>query len=102
MTFKELVRAGIIPNGTELIWKRRVQGDVHTAKVSNDSIQTSDGKLHRTPSGAARHLNNGKPIDVLISLYQSHHPKKFKLSQKLSDILGFKYETRTKVVAALW
>jgi len=63
MTFKELVRAGIIPNGTELIWKRRVQGDVHTAKVSNDSIQTSDGKLHRTPSGAARHLNNGKPID---------------------------------------
>jgi hypothetical protein len=63
MTFKELVRAGIIPNGTELIWKRRVQGDVHTAKVSNDCIQTSDGKLHRTPSGAARHLNNGKPID---------------------------------------
>jgi hypothetical protein len=24
--------------------------------------------------------HNGKPIDVLISLYQSHHPKKFKLS----------------------
>ena len=63
MTFKELVRAGIIPNGTELIWKRRVQGDVHSAKVSNECIQTSDGKLHKTPSGAARHLNNGKPID---------------------------------------
>ena len=63
MTFKELVRAGIIPNGTELIWKRRVQGDVHSAKVLNDCIQTSDGKLHKTPSGAARHLNYGKPID---------------------------------------
>ena len=58
-----MVRAGIIPNGTELIWKRRVQGDVHTAKVLNDGIQTSDGKLHKTPSGAARHLNFGKPID---------------------------------------
>lgn len=26
---------------------------------------------------------NGKPIDILVSLYPSNHPKKFKLSSKL-------------------
>jgi SWI/SNF-related matrix-associated actin-dependent regulator of chromatin subfamily D len=45
---------------------------------------------------------NGKPIDILISLFPSNHPKKFKLSPKLSKILGFNYESRTKVVGALW
>jgi Restriction Enzyme Adenine Methylase Associated len=63
MTFKQLVMIGLIPNGTELVWKRRVQGAVHTAIVVNGTIQTSDGKIHKTPSGAARHLNNGKPVD---------------------------------------
>jgi hypothetical protein len=63
MTFKQLVTSGLIPNGTELIWKRRIQGDVHTSTVVNGTIQTADGKLHKTPSGAARHLNNGKPVD---------------------------------------
>jgi hypothetical protein len=63
MTFKSLVANGLIENGTELVWKRRVQGDTHFAVVVNGAIQTSDGKLHRTPSGAARHLNKGKPVD---------------------------------------
>jgi hypothetical protein len=49
MTLNELIRSGVLPIGTELIWKR--------------AIRTSDGKLHKSPSGAARHLNNGKPVD---------------------------------------
>jgi hypothetical protein len=63
VNFSELIKAGIIPIGTELVWKRRVQGETHTATVAHNSIRTADGKLHKTPSGAARHLNNGKPVD---------------------------------------
>lgn len=63
MNFSELIKSGVIPIGTELIWKRRIQGETHTATVANNAIRTEDGKLHKTPSGAARHLNNGKPVD---------------------------------------
>jgi Restriction Enzyme Adenine Methylase Associated len=63
MTFKTLVLDGFIADGTKLVWKRRVQGDTHYAVVVNGQIQTADGKFHKTPSGAARHLNNGKPVD---------------------------------------
>jgi hypothetical protein len=63
MNFSELIKSGVIPIGTVLIWKRRVQGETHTATVANIAIRTEDGILHKTPSGAARHLNNGKPVD---------------------------------------
>ena len=63
MNFNELVKLGSIPNGTELVWKRRVQGETHTATVVFGAIRTADGELHKSPSGAARHLNNGKPVD---------------------------------------
>jgi len=63
MTLNELIKSGVLPIGTELIWKRRIQGKIHTATVVRNAIQTSDGKLHKSPSGAARHLNSGKPVD---------------------------------------
>jgi hypothetical protein len=63
MTLNELIRSGVLPIGTELIWKRRIQGETHTSIVTHGAIRTSDGKLHKSPSGAARHLNNGKPVD---------------------------------------
>lgn len=63
MNFSELVKSGAIPNGTVLVWQRRVQGKTHTAIVSLNAIRTVDGKLHKSPSGAARHVNNGKPVD---------------------------------------
>ena len=63
MTFNELIKSGAIPVGTELVWKRRIQGETHTATVARGAIRTADGKLHKSPSGAARHLNNGKPVD---------------------------------------
>jgi Restriction Enzyme Adenine Methylase Associated len=63
MTFNELVKSGVLTIGTELVWKRRIQGETHTATVAQGAIRTADGKLHKSPSGAARHLNNGKPVD---------------------------------------
>ena len=63
MTFHELVKSGAIAIGTELFWKRRGLGETHTAIVVEGAIRTVDGKLHKSPSGAARYLNNGKPVD---------------------------------------
>lgn len=63
MNFKSVFKDGLIGEGTELIWERRRQGDIHFAIIVNGLIKTADGKLHRTPSGAARHLNGNKPVD---------------------------------------
>jgi hypothetical protein len=63
-TTKELIRAGIIAPGEELIWNRRVSGQIHLAVINADgSITTSDGVKHKSPSGAAKHLNGNKPVD---------------------------------------
>ena len=63
-TTKELIRAGIIAAGEELIWNRRVSGQIHLAVINADgSITTSDGVKHKSPSGAAKHLNGNKPVD---------------------------------------
>ncbi|TSA21086.1 MAG: hypothetical protein D4R69_03770 [Actinomycetales bacterium] len=60
----DLINAGSINAGEELIWKRRAENQGHFAVVNLDgSISTSDGIKHRTPSGAARHLNGGRPVD---------------------------------------
>jgi len=63
MGIKELIKAGHLMEGTTLIWKRRVQGLIHSVLVVNEMLRTVDGKLHKTPSGAAKHLNNDKPVD---------------------------------------
>lgn len=31
--------------------------------IFNGTITTSDGAIHKTPSGAAKHLNGNKPVD---------------------------------------
>ena len=65
---KDLLRAGLLKENEKLIWKRSVQGSTHEAYVSPDGlIHTVDGKSHRTPSGAARHLNGNKPVDGWIA-----------------------------------
>ena len=63
MTFKTIVEEGQIPEGSILIWRRRIAGTSHIAKVVDGMILTSDGVFHKSPSGAARHLNGGKPVD---------------------------------------
>jgi hypothetical protein len=60
----KLLMNGSLNSGQELIWNRRVAKEIHTATVNQDgSITTADGITHKTPSGAAKHLNGGKPVD---------------------------------------
>lgn len=60
----DLVKKGSLNAGQELIWNRRVAKQIHLATVNQDgSITTADGVKHRTPSGAAKHLNGNKPVD---------------------------------------
>lgn len=60
----DLVQKGLLTSGQEIIWNRRVAKQVHIATVNQDgSITTADGVKHKTPSGAAKHLNGNKPVD---------------------------------------
>jgi hypothetical protein len=60
----DLVQKGSLLAGQEIIWNRRVAKQVHLATVNQDgSITTADGVKHKTPSGAAKHLNGNKPVD---------------------------------------
>lgn len=60
----DLVKSGVLSTGQELVWNRRVAKELHIATINSDgSITTGDGKKHKTPSGAAKHLNGGKPVD---------------------------------------
>jgi hypothetical protein len=63
-TIKDLLKANLITGGTELIWKRSKAKQTYTAVINtNGTILTSDGAIHKTPSGAAKHLNGDKPVD---------------------------------------
>lgn len=60
----DLIKNGSLSAGQELIWSRRVAKLAHIAIVNQDgSITTADGMMHKTPSGAAKHLNGNKPVD---------------------------------------
>lgn len=68
MNIKDLIKIGSLQVGDELIWNRRSLGMQHTATVvTGGLIQTADGQLHKTPSGAAKHLNGNKPVDGWIA-----------------------------------
>lgn len=61
---KTLIDSKLISPGSVIEWKRRAVGNSFRATVNPDgSIQTADGVIHKSPSGAARHHNSGKPID---------------------------------------
>jgi hypothetical protein len=60
----DLIKSGSLTAGQEIIWNRRVAKETHLATVNQDgSITTADGIKHKTPSGAAKHLNGNKPVD---------------------------------------
>ena len=60
----DLIKSGALSPGQELVWSRRVAKETHLATVNQDgSITTADGVKHKTPSGAAKHLNGNKPVD---------------------------------------
>ena len=67
-TTRDLIKAGLLAAGEELIWVRKSLKETHVATVSdNGAITTADGKSHKTPSGAAKHLNGNKPVDGWIA-----------------------------------
>jgi hypothetical protein len=63
-SMKQLLTLGSVSAGDKLSWSRRVLNNAHEAVINQDgTISTSDGKQHKTPSGAAKHLNQNKPVD---------------------------------------
>jgi hypothetical protein len=68
---KDLIKAGLLKENDVLVWKRRVQGQVHEIVITSDgTLHTSDGISHKTPSGAAKHLNGNKPVDGWLAWKQ--------------------------------
>ncbi len=60
----DLIKEGLLNPGEQLVWNRRLAKQLHIATVNADgSITTADGVKHKTPSGAAKHLNGNKPVD---------------------------------------
>lgn len=64
VSIKDLLKSNLVVGGAELIWKRTKSRQTFTAVLNaNGTITTSDGAVHKTPSGAAKHLNGNKPVD---------------------------------------
>ena len=76
-SIKQLLQSGSVSAGDKLIWSRRVLKSAHEALINQDgTISTSDGKKHKTPSGAAKHLNQDKPVDGWIAWRHEKSGKK--------------------------
>ena len=58
----DLIEHGIIKVGTQIYWNRRVGNNFSAEVLANGKIKTSDGRSHKSPSGAARSLI-GRPVD---------------------------------------
>ncbi len=58
----DLIEQGILPVGTRLVWNRRGGKNFSAEVLANGAIKTSDGRSHKSPSGAARSLV-GRPVD---------------------------------------
>jgi hypothetical protein len=76
-SMKQLLKSGSVLAGDKLIWSRRVLKSAHEAVINQDgTISTSDGIKHKTPSGAAKHLNQDKPVDGWIAWRHEKSGKK--------------------------
>lgn len=62
-TLTQLLHLGKLQEGTVLVWRRKREGSVHRATVTRNGIKTADGAIHKSPSGAAKHLNGNKAVD---------------------------------------
>ncbi|MCE9620837.1 MAG: DUF262 domain-containing protein [Actinomycetia bacterium] len=59
-TVLDLVEAGLLSPGDELVWSRPQVGDRHVCVVTNDGhLKLPDGRTKRTPSGAAIAMAGG-------------------------------------------
>jgi hypothetical protein len=61
LRLRDLLEAGLVSAGDDLIWERRNSRLKFTAKIlPYGMIKTMDGVVHNSPSMAARHVNMGK------------------------------------------
>ena len=64
LELESLIKSGVIEPDVVIVWNRRGLKVSHKATIRADGkIVTEDGAIHRTPSGAAKHLNNGRSVD---------------------------------------
>ncbi|CAN2230727.1 Restriction enzyme adenine methylase associated [actinobacterium SCGC AAA044-D11] len=71
---KDLMAKGLLAENDELVWKQKTLGVEHIAIITKyGEIRTSDGQLHRTPSGAAKWLNGGKSVDGWLTWKTKKH-----------------------------
>ena len=65
VSLADLIDAGLLKPNTVIVWRRQAphQGMVHKAKLTAmGRIQMGSG-TYRTPTAAARELNNGRPVN---------------------------------------
>jgi hypothetical protein len=66
MKLMDLIENGKLKPGTKIIMKKK--GVIYNATITSDGkIKLENGGIFNSPSGAARFLNKGKPIDGWIS-----------------------------------
>jgi len=83
-SLRDLLKAGLISSGDDLVWKKQNSSLTFTAKVlESGKIETSDGVAHASPSMAARHVNMG------ISTNGWRVWQVAKSKQSLSDLRSF-------------
>ncbi len=59
-SLKDLIKAGLLSEGESLIWNKLTSPTPHEATLLADGrIETTDGKIHNSPSTAAKHVNSG-------------------------------------------
>lgn len=60
LNLRDLLRAGLVSEGDLLTWRKSGLSVPHEAKLLADGkIETIDGKIHNSPSTAAKHVNSG-------------------------------------------
>jgi hypothetical protein len=60
LSLRDLLRVGLISEGDQLIWLKSGSVDSRRATILTDGkIKTEDGKIHSSPSSAAKHVNSG-------------------------------------------
>ena len=60
LSLKDLLEAGLLSEGESLIWNKLSSPTPFEATLLADGrIETKDGKIHTSPSTAAKHVNSG-------------------------------------------
>lgn len=63
-SLQDLIRADKIQVGDKLVWSRKNGSGIHVAQVElKGHVKTQDGKIHKSPSSAAKSCNQGISVN---------------------------------------